>query len=302
MNPVFPQFKPIELADRSTISDILRHYHPQTSELTFTNLFIWRDYYQWEWSTLEGRLIFVGSEEDRGTFALPPIGPSPRADAVRTLLTYLEKDRGVAAPKLERVDPRLVEELAPADDLVVAQTREHFDYVYESRNLIDLAGRKYHSKRNFINRFRMEFEFTYEPIAPRHINACLDLSDRWCRARRCADDQSLMGEWGAVREALTNFHDLDLMGGAILIDGQVEAFSLGEALNDDTAVIHVEKADPDIRGLYSVINQQFCAHALAGFRYVNREQDLGDEGLRKAKESYFPDRLVEKYRVGLKRE
>jgi hypothetical protein len=300
MTPVFPEFKSIELSDRRFISDFLHRYSPQTSEMTFTNLFIWRDYFAWEWSILEDRMILICSEEGSGTSALPPIGRPPRADVTRTLLTYLKQDRGVATPAVERADRRLVEELTPAGDFIIEEVREHFDYVYAAEDLINLAGRKYHSKRNFINHFRIEYEFAYEPIEQRHIAACLDLSDRWCRARRCVDDQGLMGEWGAVREALTHFFDLDLLGGVILTNGKVEAFSVGEALNDETAVIHVEKADPDIRGLYAVINQQFCAHALAGFRYINREQDLGDEGLRKAKESYFPERLVEKYRVGLR--
>ncbi len=300
MPPVFPEFKSIELSDRRIISDVFHNYRPQTSELTFTNLFIWREYYGWEWSILEDRLVFIGSAEGSGAFALPPIGPSPRADVTRRLLTYLEHDRGVAKPTVERADRRLVEELTPSGDFISEEAREHFDYVYAAADLINLAGRKYHSKRNFINRFRMEYEFTYEPVEERHIAACLDLSDRWCRARRCEDDQGLMGEWGAVREALTHFFELDLLGGVISIDGKAQAFSLGEALNDDTAVIHVEKADPEIRGLYAVINQLFCGRALAGFKYINREQDLGDEGLRKAKESYFPERIVEKYRVGLK--
>jgi hypothetical protein len=300
MTPLFPEFKPLELSDRRVISDVLRRYRPQTSELTFTNLFIWRDYFGWEWSIMEERLICIGRDEGGGAFALQPVGPPPRADATRALLTHLEHERSARRPAVERADRRLIEELAASGDFVIEEAREHFDYVYASSDLVNLAGRKYHSKRNFINHFRMEYDFVYEPIEPGHIAACLDLSDRWCRSRLCEYDQGLVGEWGAVREALTNFRELELLGGAIVINGKVEAFTLGEALNEDTAVIHVEKADPDIRGLYAVINQQFCEHALSGFRYINREQDLGDDGLRRAKESYFPERMEEKYRVVLK--
>jgi hypothetical protein len=300
MTPLFPEFKTLELSDRRIISELLHSYHPLTSELTFTNLFIWRDYFGWEWSIMEERLICIGKDERGGAFALPPIGPPSRAGVTRAVLSHLERERSAQRPAVERADRRLVEELAASGDFVIEEAREHFDYVYASADLVTLAGRKYHSKRNFINHFRMEYDFIYEPIEPSHISACLDLSDRWCRARRCEDDQGLMGEWGAVREALENFRELELLGGAIVIDDKVQAFTLGEALNEDTAVIHVEKADPDIRGLYAVINQQFCEHALAGFSYINREQDLGDEGLRKAKESYFPERMEQKYRVALK--
>ncbi len=300
MSPIFPEFKSIELSDRHRITDFLSRYGPQTSELTFTNLFIWRDYYGLEWSILDDRLIIISSGLPGREFALPPIGGPSRADVTRSVLMYLGSDRGTIAPSVQRADRRLVEELSSARGFTVEESREHFDYIYATKDLIELAGRKYHAKRNFINRFRMEYEFSYESLNDTHIAACLDLADEWCRVRRCCDDLGLAGEHRAVREALARYFDLDLKGGVIVIDGKVRAFALAEALNPETAVIHVEKADPDIRGLYAMINREFCQEALSGFAYVNREQDLGDQGLRKAKESYFPQRLVEKYRVGLK--
>jgi len=109
-----------------------------------------------------------------------------------------------------------------------------------------------------------------------------------------------MGEWQAVRLALQHFAELELAGGLILMDWRVEAFTLGELLNRDTAVVHIEKANPDIRGLYALINQQFCEQAWAATPFLNREQDLGEPGLRTAKLSYHPHRLVEKFRVKLK--
>lgn len=300
MPPVFPDFKPIELSDRPSISEILGRYRPQTSELTFTNLFIWRNYFGWEWSLLDGRLVIIATPETGDGFALPPIGDAPRIDVTRAVLDYLGRRRHVDAPAVQRADRRLADELAGADGFIVEETRDHFDYIYKAQDLIELAGRKYHAKRNYINRFRAEYEFTYGPLADAHVDACHALADEWCRARNCCDDLGLLGEHNAVREALTHHAQLGLSGGVIMIDAKVRAFTLGEALNDDTAVIHVEKADPEIRGLYAMINREFCEHALSGFAYVNREQDLGDEGLRKAKESYFPDRMEEKYRVGLK--
>ena len=300
MSPTFPEFKPIELSDRPSITGFLDRYRPRTSELTFTNLFIWRRYFLWEWSILDGRLIIIAAATTGGGFALPPIGDAPRVDVTRSLIDYLGSNRGMETPGIQRADRRLADELANAGGFTVEETREHFDYVYATKDLIELAGRKYHAKRNYINRFRMEYEFAYEPLADTHVAACLALADEWCRARRCWDDLGLSGEHDAVKEALAHRADLGLSGGVITIDGKVRAFTLAEALNGDTAVIHVEKADPDVRGLYAMINQQFCQQSLSGFAYVNREQDLGDEGLRKAKESYFPERLEEKYRIVLK--
>ena len=115
----------------------------------------------------------------------------------------------------------------------------------------------------------------------------------------CDLDMSLMGEWAAIGVALNDFQALDLKGGVILLNGRVEAFTCGELLNEATAVIHLEKANPEIRGLYAAINQQFCQQAWAGVPFINREQDLGEPGLRTAKLSYHPHRLVEKFRIRL---
>ncbi|MBN2224755.1 MAG: DUF2156 domain-containing protein [Deltaproteobacteria bacterium] len=300
MSPIFPEFKSLELSDRQVITEFLDRYRPRISELTFTNLFIWRSYFRWEWSVLDDRLVIISPGRKGDSFALAPIGDPPRAQVTRSVLAYLGGERGATLPTVQRADRRLVDELSSAGDFSVQETREHFDYVYATKDLIDLAGRKYHAKRNYINRFRAEYEFSYESLNETHIAACLALAGEWCRVRKCCDDLGLLGEYKAVREALTHYSDLSLLGGVITIDGKIRAFTLAEALNAETAVVHVEKADPDIRGLYAMINREFCAHALSGFDWVNREQDLADEGLRKAKESYYPERLEEKYRVGLK--
>jgi hypothetical protein len=140
----------------------------------------------------------------------------------------------------------------------------------------------------------------YEPITEAHTEACLGLAQNWCVLRRCEEDLNLTGEWDATREALNHFTSLGIQGGVILINGKVEAFSLGERLNEKTAVIHIEKANTEIRGLYAAINQQFCERQWSDTPFVNREQDLGEPGLREAKLSYNPDHLVEKFSIRLK--
>jgi hypothetical protein len=121
------------------------------------------------------------------------------------------------------------------------------------------------------------------------------MQETWCQLKNCQEDPSLLMEDYAIHQALTYFEDLNFRGGAILIDNKVEAFALGEQLNKDTAVIHIEKANPDILGLYAAINQLFCLKTWSHMKYINREQDLGVEGLRKAKESYHPHHMVNKY-------
>jgi hypothetical protein len=130
-----------------------------------------------------------------------------------------------------------------------------------------------------------------------YVQECLKLIEAWCEEHRCSDDMNLMAEWGAVNEALCNFNYLELQGAVILVDGLVQAFSLGELLNRETAVVHIEKASPSFPALYAVINREFCENSWKGVPFINREQDLGVDGLRQAKLSYHPHHLVEKYKV-----
>jgi hypothetical protein len=294
----FAELKPIALEDRDAIHPLLSGYQPCTSELTFTNLYTWRGHYMYRWTKLDDWLVVIGEDEEGRTFALPPVGPSPRDAVVRNVLDWL-RAAGPGEPRIERADQRLIDELKGDSDLVIEATRDHFDYVYATEQLISLEGRRLHGKRNHINQFRRLYRFRYDSLTDRHIPACLDLTEAWCDLKRCEEDMNLMDEWGAVREALAHWRELQIVGGVLLVDGRVEAFSLGEKLNDETAVIHFEKANAELEGAYAMINQQFCEHACSEHRYVNREQDLGIEGLRRAKLSYQPASLIEKYRIGL---
>lgn len=295
----FPEFRPISLVDRPAVQDWFWKYQPETSELTFTNLFIWRAHYRVMLSVYNDWLLIVFSRTINGAVGLPPVGPSPREAVTHTFLDWL-KDMGQGESRLERCDARLVSELAGAGDLTIEPVRDDFDYVYRTEDLVGLAGRRYHAKRNFINTFRSNNHFTYEDLTQDNAAACQKMVEMWCQQRRCEEDLGLSDENIAVNEALENFANLKLKGGLIRIDGRVEAFAIGELLNNSTGVVHIEKANPEIRGLYAVINQQFAAHAFEQVPFVNREQDLGDLSLRQAKESYQPDHMAEKYRIRLK--
>jgi hypothetical protein len=294
--PRFPDFQPLALEDRQVIQPLLREYQPETSELTFTNLFIWKDHYGFRWS-LAGDCLLVVSDTAAGAWGYPPVGPGETAAEVLNLLGWLKEERRQADPRIERADARLATALAGTPGLNIEAVRDHFDYVYRTEDLINLAGGKYHAKRNHLNSFKQSHRFVYAPLTPEQVPACLKLTESWCRLKRCQDDLNLMGEWQAVRLALQHYEALQLTGALILMDWRVEAFTLGELLNRDTAVVHIEKANPDIRGLYALINQQFCEQAWAATPFLNREQDLGEPGLRTAKLSYHPHRLVEKYRI-----
>lgn len=297
--PLFPDFKPLGLEDREIFRRLLWDYQPETSELTFTNLFIWKDFYNFAWSLERDWLLIISDSPDGRSWALPPIGPASRVEICEKLLEWLRGIKGIKVPSIERADERLVAELAQASGFLIEPVRDHFDYVYRTEDLIQLLGSKYHAQRNHIHQFKRSHAFFYESLQERHLSACLDLAASWCKLKRCTEDLSLTGEWEAVRASLSNFQSLNLQGGVILIDDQVEAFTLGELLNKETAVVHIEKANPMVQGLYAVVNQEFCRHSWSQVPFINREQDLGVPGLRMAKMSYRQHRLVEKFQIQL---
>jgi hypothetical protein len=298
----FPDFRPLALEDRDRIQKHLWGYQPDTSELTFTNLFIWRALYRWQWSAAGEWLLLLQDKDGEEPWFLPPVGPPSRVAVTRTALRWLRAERGVRRPRIERADSRLVSELGSLSEFEVTPEREHFDYIYRSSDLIALKGSRYHAKRNHINRFLDEHDdIPYEavPIGRENISLCVEFQERWCQVRRCQDDMNLLQEWTAIREALAAYGDLGVRGEAILIGDKVEGFTFGELLNAQTAVVHVEKANPEVRGLYALINRHFCQEYWSDVAFINREQDLGEPGLRKAKLSYHPVNLVEKYRLEL---
>ena len=299
MLPRFPEFKPITIEDRDPITGKLGEYRPETSELTFTNMFIWRLHYGFLWSMYDDWLLVIGGN-GKGVQALPPIGPPSRAEVTAMLLRWMKEERGISEPGIDRADARLVAELEGTGAFLSESVRDHFDYVYRTEDLIRLAGGPYRAKRNHLNYLLRSFKIVYEPVTESRIEGCLGLAQNWCTLRRCEEDMNLLGEWDATREALNHFGRLKIEGGAILINGRLEAFALGERLNGQTAVVHIEKANTEIRGLYNAINQQFCERQWADTPFINREQDLGEPGLREAKLSYNPDHLVEKFRIRLK--
>jgi hypothetical protein len=194
---------------------------------------------------------------------------------------------------LERLGMRETEFAIEAD-------RDNWDYVYLVADLIELSGNRYHRKRNHLEQFRKQYAFTYRRLTPDLVGPCQELQDRWCDEKHCDLVATLRAEARAVKEVLADLEPLGVTGGCLEIEGKLEAFALGERLNEETVVVHIEKANAAFHGLYQAINQQFLEQEWSHVRFVNREQDLGVEGLRKAKESYLPDHMVEKYVVRLR--
>ncbi len=295
--PEFPQLKDLTLEDKPLCDHLFKRFPPQISEFTFTNLFIWRQAYQIKIGRLQNFLCLL-SEQKESPFFFPPIGEGDVIECYQGLLQYL-RGKGIP-PKIVRVPEAVVAGIDWKKSGMKAEPdRNQSDYVYLLQDLTELKGRKYHRKRNHIKQFQEKYSYQYIPLAPEWIPQCLQLETEWCDLRQCEAIPGLLNESLAVKEAFTHFEELGVKGGVILINTKVEAFTLGEPLNPETVVIHIEKANPAYEGLYPTINQAFLENQWSGYTYVNREQDLGEEGLRKAKESYFPHHLVNKYAVTL---
>lgn len=286
-------FKPLALADKAVFDRFFRDDPPQISEMTFTNLFMWRRYYRPMWLERQGCLNLLFQPQPGSIYGLAPVGIGDKAKA----LAVLCEDIGAVAGQIRvcRVADDFLSAWVDPSRYSGILDRDNSDYVYLTQDLIHLSGNKYHRKKNHLNQFTKKYDFTYRPLDSDLVERVMRMQESWCRMRECVFHPELLAEDFAVREALTHFGALGYRGGAILIDGRVEAFSLGEALNADTAVIHIEKANPEIHGLYTAINQVFCREAWSGFTYLNREQDKGVDGLRKAKQSYHPHHMVNKY-------
>jgi len=295
----FPDCKLLELGDRDQLHTMIWDFQPQTSELTFGNLFIWRSYYGYEWTMLDGCLVLLAHDPDGTTFALPPVGPGNRASVAFRVLTHLRDDLGMPSAKIARAGARLVADLEEDPRFVVMETRDHADYVYLTQGLAKLAGRRYSSKRNHINQFMRYYDFDVVSVTPDLVRDCLDLAEVWCEQRLCDEDLSLQHELCGIQAMLENFEALQVDGGAIVVQGKVQAFALGERLNDSTAVIHIEKANPEFRGIYTKMTQAYAERWADATTFINLEQDLGEPGLRRAKKSYLPDHLSDKYEVTL---
>jgi hypothetical protein len=287
----------LEISHQDGINRFLQHDPPQTSELTFTNLFMWREFYRPVWREAAGCLAIIMRPHDAEPYALPPV-LGPEGDPMAALAALMEGLKSMGAtPSAHRVGAGFVETHLDRAAFEAALDRDQSDYVYLTEELINLSGNRFHKKKNHLNKFRKTTQHTYKPLDHETIECVLEMQESWCQLRDCQTNEGLMNEDRAIFEALTNFDRLGYVGGAIVINEVVEAFSLGEPLNQDTAVIHIEKANPEIPGLYAAINQMFAANAWAETTYINREQDLGLEGLRKAKESYNPHHMVDKYIV-----
>lgn len=291
----------ISIYDKKCFDDYFKMIDLQLSELNFTNFFMWRDYYKIRYIIINNFLCIISVMESK-PFCFFPIGDYNNGKELKSAI-YMIKEYFFEMGwefRFSRVSAQQISVLESLDmKFNVNEDRGDFDYIYSVKSLSTLAGKKLDGKRNHINRFKKQHTFEYEDISDENISDCKEIIQKWCIQRNYLEHSSLISERKANLDLLDNFNFLGVKGAIIRVDGEPEALTIGEKLNKNTVVIHLEKANAEINGLYPLINQQFLVNQWSDMEYVNREQDLGIEGLRRAKLSYNPISFVEKFTVEL---
>ena len=296
------EFKKLEKTDKPLFDKFYRAGYYENAYASFTGLYMWRELGKTQWA-LDEDVIYLVAEWNGKFSAFQPIGSVDKMQSAITKVIQMFGECGQDV-KLVGLEKFFVEELAKYPDATfeITSDRNNSDYVYLAQDLINLSGRKFHGKKNHLNQFYKDYPTAeYLPITAEIIPQCREVLNQWYEVHRAEnpEDVFLCYEQAAIHEIFDNFCEFNLKGGAILLGGKIVAFTFGEQLNSDTAVIHVEKADPSIRGAYTAINHDFVAQEWSAMTYINREEDMGLEGLRQAKESYRPVKMIDKFNAHL---
>ena len=290
-------FKRVTIEDRELLNGYLLNNPYGNCDFAFSNIFMWRDTYKTAYAIVDGFLVLTSE----GRYYLMPIGDGDIKKALIHMINDAHR-RGIPF-KMLAVTPEMemrLNEVMPGC-LTFKENRDWSDYIYLSEDLITLKGKKLHAKRNHINRFMNDHpDFEYLEVASKDIPALAEMHEKWCEQNYERDNEEQWEEARAVKQALAHFDELGLKGGAIKAGGEVVAFTLGQPINNDTFGVQIEKALPDYAAAYSVINQCFARSNALSYKYINREEDLGIEGLRRAKLSYNPVRVLDKKIATLK--
>lgn len=290
MIPEFPEFVQLTLTSKEIYRRASEETTLDNADLSFSEVFAWRETYKPYISMIEGSICLKILYKDR-LILFPPIGKLTFQNSRSQYITYLSGlEHGGYIGGLSKSD-------AESAGYPYTFDRDNSDYVYRLSDLAELPGKKYHAKRNLIRQFERNYQTEFQPLDCHNVEGCLALTTTWCDMRKCDENPALYPEEHAARELLAHCNILELFGGVITARGQIIAFTVASRLNDSTIVTHTEKANTDYKGIYQAINNYFAKASKGRFEWINRESDIGNEGLRKAKLSYYPAHLVEKYYI-----
>jgi len=291
------EFKPLLLEDNAFLETYLKPYSFKTCEYSFTSLFIWRKGCDVKYTTYKNVLIIIKMDFNKNYHFMQPIGYTKDnlKEILEIMIQYKEENNFLYLFKdLEDSFIKEFREIYP-DSFEINEDIDNFDYIYESSKLITLSGKKLHGKKNHYNNFIKNNEYRTTPINSENICECIMAAREWVYKN---DSKGyLLFELEAIEELLKNRVSLSFDGMAVYVANKLCAFTIGEKINNEMAIIHIEKADSEINGLYAFINKTFVETYYSEVPFINREQDLGIEGLRRAKKTYYPFKLEPKYSV-----
>lgn len=282
------------LDNKEVLQNYLKYNNYYGCEFSAANNILWSKYFDSNFTIIEDMLVFCKVDNGVPVRMTFPIGKSDNKKAFDAIVKYFD-DEGIPF-NMYLVEPEmfsLIEEWYP-EKYKISYDRDAADYLYEWETLAYLKGKKLHGKRNHINRFLENHpDYKYERINESNYPECINLALDWEKENN-PEALELSYETNILLFALEHREELGLNGALIRVNDKVIAFTLGEPLTEDTYVVHFEKAYADIQGAYPMINREFVRRDLRKYKYINREEDMGIPGLRHAKTSYQPIRLVEK--------
>lgn len=288
------EFKQITLEDKELLDQYLKETSYRGCEYSFMNLMLWGEHYGTEYAIVDNALVFRSGHERKGFYYPVAKNKEDILKALDNLRDYCkETGKTFRLFNVTEKTKEYIEQECPKKYCFQLE-RANADYIYNQEDLATLKGKKFHGKRNFINRIK-DRDWVFEMITSKNMDECIAMNEKWIKQNHVSEDQDKQVEQEVLKKAFENYEALGLVGGLIRLEGEVVAFSIGEPLTEDTIDVHFEKAYSDIDGAYPLINREFAANVAKDFKYINREEDMGVEGLRKAKLSYRPVILLEKY-------
>ncbi|HHW46594.1 MAG TPA: DUF2156 domain-containing protein [Clostridiales bacterium] len=289
-------FNSISLKDREVFEKYVKDM--ENSSYNFTNMFMWAGNDNVTYAVTNDCLVLRYKFGKNPASVSYPVGQGDKQKAIFEIYKYFESSN--MQMKFKAMTPDMVAELEGMfpGKFDFKFDRDNSDYVYLVQELIELKGKKFHSKKNHLNQFVSNYNYSYEHYTKELADECKRAFSSWMNEKSDPDELTLAR--AATFKLIDNFDQLPVKGCVVRVDGKIAACSIGEQITPDMVLIHVEFANPEYKGIFNFINQQFLKNEWSQFKYVNREEDMGLPGLRRAKESYRPVRLVEKYDAILK--
>lgn len=284
------------LDDKEWMQEILKETNAMCSAVTFGSSYVWQEEYATQICQYKNFLLtsYVAEDNDNIVNFTFPVGKGDEKEAIEFMFS-LAKEKGltptITCMGQEQAD--IMESLFP-NSFKTDNKRDIAEYIYLSEDLAFLKGRKFHGKRNHLKRFKETYDWSYEAITDKNLDDAVYVAKEWCIAHGCKKGDAFAGERCALKKTFEHFNEIGMKGGLLRVDNKPVAMAIGEEVSPNCFVIHFEKAVDGIQGGFTAINNLFALELSEKYKYINREEDLGIEGMRKAKLSYRPTILLEK--------